>query len=68
MSQKLRETFNKRGGSTLSKVTSQVSQTLKSFNISVNMKMIADSCHTNFREAEGLEDTFWWVGGSWVPW
>lgn len=35
ISQKLRETFNERGGSTLLKVTSPVSQTLKNFNVSV---------------------------------
>ena len=46
----------------MSKVTSQVSQTLKSFNRSGNMKIIADFCHTNFREAEGLEAIFGWVG------
>lgn len=61
MSQKQRETFNKRGGSILSKVTSQVSQTLKSVDISVNLKILADFCHNNFREAEGLEAIFGWV-------
>lgn len=46
----------------MSKVTSQVSQTLKSFYISGNVKIIADFCPSNFREAEGSEAIFWWVG------